>query len=111
MARRFTKYPSRSIKASKSAVTASMPIPYHVIRAYLSDNSVYSTLNQFEKKIIAKAANSIDYQVYLCGAIEALDLAGVSVSPTFEKVAEMLIENWDFDDQDRVAGRKPFSEV
>lgn len=98
MTRKFTKYPTNSIKASN------MGINYDVINAYLSDDDIYDTLYPFEKKILAKAANSIDFQVYLAGAIEALNLAKVSVSPTFEKVTEMLIENWDFDRQRKIMG-------
>lgn len=96
MNRKFTKYP-------KTSVTASQGIPYSFIREFLSDNAVYDTLKPFEKKILAKAANSIEYQVYLMGAIEALDLAGVSTSETFDRVAEILIENWDFDRQRKIA--------
>lgn len=90
----------------KRYIRASMGTAYDAINKYLSDDDVYSTLKPMEKKILAKAANSIDYQVYLIGAVETLELAGVATSDTFDTVAEMLIENWDFDEQRRVAGRE-----
>ena len=98
MARTFTKYPNSYVNAS----TSRMGTAYDVINSYLSDDEIYNMLNPFEKKILAKAANSIDYQVYLMGAVEALSLANVSTSNTFDRVAEMLIENWDFRRQDQI---------
>lgn len=79
-----------------------MGTAYDTIKSYLSNDEIYNTLNPFEKKILAKAANSIDYQVYLMGAVEALSLANVPTSDTFNKVAEMLNEYWDFDRQGQV---------
>ena len=79
---------------------------FDAINEYLSDNDIYDTLNPMEKKILAKATNSIDFQVYLISAVETLDLAGVATSDTFNTVAEILIKNWDFVEQRRVAGRE-----
>lgn len=99
MKRSFTKYPNNAVVAS------TMGVVYDAISKYLSDDAVYDTLKPYEKKILAKAANSIDYQVYLMGAVDALDLANVATSETFDKVVELMIENWDFGEQRRVAGR------
>lgn len=99
MKKTFTKYPNNYVKASSSSP---MGTAYDTIKSYLSDDEVYSTLKPFEKKILAKASNSIDYQLYLMGAVEALSLAKVPTSDTFDKVAEMLNENWDFRRQERI---------
>lgn len=90
--RRFTRYPSSSITAS----TNGMAIAFKVVQAYLSDSDTYNSLNPYEKKILASAANSVDYQVYLISAVETLDLTHVPVSDTFRKVIDIVIENWEF---------------
>ena len=90
----------------KRYIRASMGTAYDAISKYLSDDTIYSTLKPMEKKILAKAANSIDYQVYLISAVETLDLAGVATSDTFDTVAGILIKNWDFEEQHRVASGK-----
>lgn len=90
----------------KKYIRAAIGPAYDAISKYLSDDDIYNTLKPMEKKILAKAANSIDYQVYLISAVETLDLAGVATSDTFDTVAKILIKNWDFDEQRRVASRK-----
>lgn len=90
--RRFTRYPSSSITAS----TNGMAISFKAVQAYLSDSNTYNSLNPYEKKILARAANSADYQVYLVSAAETLDLTNVPISDAFRKVIDIVMENWEF---------------
>ena len=94
MSRKFTTIPS-SHKRITANYTGRKAYD-NAIAPFLSDDSVYDTLFPLEKKILAKAWNSLDYQTYLMGAIDALDLAGITTSDTFNTVADMLIKNWEF---------------
>lgn len=58
------------------------------------DDNIFTNLSAFEKKIVAKANNSTDPKVYLTGAAEALELAGVEVTEAFENLFSGVVEHW-----------------
>lgn len=66
------------------------------VKKYLTDANFLS-MSSAEKKIVAKAQNSTNFQVYIVAAYEALDLAGVSTSAAFDEVYRIVIREWNFD--------------
>lgn len=66
------------------------------VKKYLTDANFLS-MSSAEKKIVAKARNSTNFQVYIVAAYEALYLAGVSTSAAFDEVYNTVIREWNFD--------------
>lgn len=60
-------------------------------------NDIYEDLDRVEKKIIAKACNSNDPQIYLQGALEGMELAGFQFSTQFDEIYQDVIKNFDFE--------------
>ena len=84
--RKFTKYPSSS---SSVVATNRISLKQHIYD-YLSDNRVYKALNKYEQDILTSAWNSEDPQVYLLGAIFALNSAGVSTTKEFKHIIYLV---------------------
>lgn len=59
-------------------------------------DEVYRKLDEVEKRVIAKAYNSKDPQIYLHGAVEGMDLAGFQFTKEFESIYQDVIKNFDF---------------
>lgn len=60
------------------------------------DEEDFKSWTAAEKKIYAKACNSADPQIYLTGAVDALDLCGSPVSVGFMNMFNKVIQNWDY---------------
>lgn len=60
-------------------------------------DDVYRNLDRVEKKVIAKACNSKDPQIYLQGALEGMELAGFQFSKQFDDIYQDVVKNFDFE--------------
>mgnify|MGYP005754758527 CR=1 FL=1 len=60
-------------------------------------DDVYRNLDRVEKKVIAKACNSKDPQIYLQGALEGMELAGFQFSNQFDDIYQDFVKNFDFE--------------
>ena len=60
-------------------------------------DDVYRKLAVAEKRILAKAYNSVDPQIYLHGAVEGMELAGFDFSEAFDSIYQGITSNYDFD--------------
>nr|DAE14609.1 MAG TPA: hypothetical protein [Myoviridae sp. ctTRu92] len=60
-------------------------------------DDVYRNLNVVERRVIAKACNSKDPQIYLFGAVEGMELAGFQFSKEFDSIYQDVVKNFDFD--------------
>lgn len=58
-------------------------------------DEVYRKLGEVEKRIIAKAYNSKDPQIYLHGAVQGMELAGFQFSEEFKGIYEDVIKNFE----------------
>lgn len=67
------------------------------IKIFLNiSDDVYRNLNVAERRIIAKACNSKDSQIYLHGAVEGMELAGFQFSKEFDSIYQDVVKNFDF---------------
>lgn len=87
--RKFTKYPHSN---SSVVATDRISLKQHVYD-YLSDNRVYKALNRYEQDILTSAWSSEDPQVYLLGAIFALNSAGVSTTKEFKHIIYLVTDD------------------
>lgn len=53
-------------------------------------------MSKAEKRIIAKAKNSPNPQIYLAGAADAIELVGADVTDAFVNFYNTVLQNWDF---------------
>lgn len=60
-------------------------------------DDVYRKLAVAEKRILAKAHNSVDPQIYLHGAVEGMELVGFNFSEAFDSIYQDITSNYDFD--------------
>lgn len=56
----------------------------------ISDD-VYRKLAVAEKRILAKAYNSVDPQIYLQGAVDVMELAGFDFSEAFDSIYRDIV--------------------
>lgn len=61
-------------------------------------DDTYKQLSYAERKIIARALNSVHPQVYILGAFDAWNIARQSCSDAFVSICDEVVECWDFDD-------------
>ena len=87
--RKFTKY---SQSNSSVVATDRISLKQHIYD-YLSDNRVYKALNRYEQDILTSAWSSEDPQVYLLGAIFALNSAGVSITKEFKHIIYLVTDD------------------
>lgn len=67
------------------------------IKIFLNiSDDVYRNLNVVERRVIAKACNSKDLQIYLFGAVEGMELAGFQFSKEFDIIYQDVVKNFDF---------------
>ena len=54
-------------------------------------DDVFRKLAVAEKRILAKAYNSVDPQIYLQGAVDGMELAGFDFSEAFDSIYQDLV--------------------
>ena len=54
-------------------------------------DDVYRKLGVAEKRILAKAYNSVDPQIYLQGAVDGMELAGFDFSEAFDSIYQDVV--------------------